>query len=154
MPSTSTSSTAAASTGRPARTNCSTARTITRSIISLAAGMPPAAMMSRTAAPAEVTEGKSTRIVRTAGGLRVSRTHTFVTTPRVPSPPTMNPRRSYPGGSGAAPPTVSTSPSGSTISTPRMCCEVTPDARQWGPPALVATLPPMLQAAWLEGSGA
>ena len=37
---------------------------------------------------------------------------------------------------------------------PSTCWAVTPDARQWGPPALVATLPPIEQACWLEGSGA
>ena len=37
---------------------------------------------------------------------------------------------------------------------PRTCWAVTPEARQWGPPAFVATLPPIEHACWLEGSGA
>ena len=92
--------------------------------------------------------------MQTSGGLRIRRTVTSVTTPRVPSPPTTKPRRSYPGGSGAVPPSRSTSPSASTISMPSTCWAVTPEARQCGPPALVATLPPIEQACWLEGSGA
>ena len=31
---------------------------------------------------------------------------------------------------------------------------VTPDARQWGPPAFVATLPPIVHACCDDGSGA
>ncbi len=31
---------------------------------------------------------------------------------------------------------------------------VTPCSRQWGPPELLATLPPMVHDCWLEGSGA
>lgn len=94
VPSTSTSSTAAASSESPAPTNASTACTMVRSIISMAAGMTPVPMMSRTAAPAAATVSKSASMVATAGGFRVSRTQTLVTTPSVPSPPTMNPRRS------------------------------------------------------------
>ena len=65
-----------------------------RSIISIAAGMTPAAMMPPTASPAARTVGKSSSIVRTSAGVRVRRTVTSVTTPSVPSPPTTNPRRS------------------------------------------------------------
>ena len=94
VPSTSTSSIAAASTGRSAWTNASTATVISRSIISIAAGITPAAMIAPTASPAALTVGKSSSMVRTSGGLRISRTVTSVTTPSVPSPPTTKPRRS------------------------------------------------------------
>ena len=94
VPSTSTSRIAAASTGRSAWTKASTATVISRSIISIAAGITPAAMIPPTASPAERTVGKSSSMVRTSGGLRIRRTVTSVTTPSVPSPPTTNPRRS------------------------------------------------------------
>src|SRR5918993_1435255 len=35
-----------------------------------------------------------------------------------------------------------------------MCEAVTPSARQWGPPELLATLPPIEHVCWLLGSGA
>ena len=44
-------------------------------------------------------------------------------------------------------------PSGSTTSSRTMWLVVTPYLRQCGPPAFSATLPPTVQAAWLEGSG-
>ena len=65
-----------------------------RSIISMAAGMIPAAMIPPTASPAARTAGKSRSMVRTSGGLRIRRTVTSVTIPSVPSPPTTKPRRS------------------------------------------------------------
>ena len=42
----------------------------------------------------------------------------------------------------------------STISSPRTWFVVVPYLRVCGPPAFSATLPPMVQACWLEGSGA
>ena len=47
-----------------------------------------------------------------------------------------------------------TVPSGSTTSRPSTWLLVTPYFRQCTPPEFSATLPPMLQATWLEGSGA
>ena len=42
----------------------------------------------------------------------------------------------------------------STMRTPSRLFVVTPYFRQCAPPELVATLPPRVQAIWLEGSGA
>ena len=77
-----------------------------------------------------------------------------MTTPRVPSEPTTTPRRSRPIGSGAGEPNITTSPSAVTISTASTWLTVEPSARQCGPPELLATFPPMVQAAWEDGSGA
>ena len=77
-----------------------------------------------------------------------------VAIPMVPSLPTKSPRRSYPSGSGSTPPSTVTVPSGRTTSMATTCAEVTPSARQCGPPELLATLPPIVQACWEDGSGA
>ena len=45
-------------------------------------------------------------------------------------------------------------PSCCTITSPWMCLVVVPCLKQCGPPEFSATLPPMVQAFWLEGSGA
>ena len=74
VPSTSTSSTAAASTGRSAWTNARRPIVMRWSIISIAAGITPAAMMPPTASPAARTVGKSSSIVRTSAGVRIRRT--------------------------------------------------------------------------------
>jgi hypothetical protein len=60
----------------------------------MAAGTTPSAMISLTVAPASATVAKSSRIVRTAGGLGMSRAQILVTMPIVPSLPTIRPRRS------------------------------------------------------------
>ena len=57
------------------------------SIISIAAGSTPAAMIAEVAAPAWSVDSKPTSRVRTSSGSRVSRTVASVTTPRVPSEP-------------------------------------------------------------------
>ena len=74
--------------------------------------------------------------------------------PNVPSEPTKAETRSYPGASAAAPPSSTTSPSGSTTSSARMWFVVTPYLSVCGPPLFSATLPPIVQAFWLDGSGA
>ena len=114
----------------------------------------PAAMMSEMQLVQSSTLAKMPSRVRYASGLRVSRTHAFVTSPKVPSLPTMVPVRSYPGPSSHGPPTTTTFPSGITISTPRMWFTVTPYLSVCGPPLFVATFPPMVHAPWLLGSGA
>ena len=114
----------------------------------------PAAMMPLTVAAPSSTVGKSSSIVRTTGGFGVSRTQIAVAIPHIPSLPTNAPRRSYPVGSGSSPPSTATLPSGSTTSTARMWLDVTPSARQCGPPELFATLPPIVHVCWLLGSGA
>ena len=58
------------------------------SIISMAAGRMPAAMIPDTASPAWSVDGKAARKVRVASGLRSRRTVTSVTMPSVPSEPT------------------------------------------------------------------
>ena len=65
-----------------------------RSIISMAAGTIPAAMMRDTAWPASSVEGKVAKMVRVASGLRRIRSTTSVTMPSVPSLPTSAPVRS------------------------------------------------------------
>ena len=64
------------------------------SIISIAAGMTPAPMIADTAAPASSVVAKAASRVRTASGVRVSFTVTWVAMPRVPSDPTKAPNRS------------------------------------------------------------
>ena len=54
----------------------------------------------------------------------------------------------------STPPVSTTEPSGRTSSTPRTWLTVTPYLSVCGPPELVATLPPIVQAPWLDGSGA
>jgi hypothetical protein len=44
--------------------------------------------------------------------------------------------------------------SGSTTSSSSTCGLVVPYFSVWGPPLFSATLPPIVQADWLEGSGA
>ncbi len=110
--------------------------------------------MPVTVAAQSLTVVKSSSIVRTAAGRGVSRTHTAVTIPSVPSDPTTTPRRSSPANSGASDPTRTTSPFGSTTSSASTWAEVTPYARQCGPPAFVFTLPPIEEVCWLDGSGA
>ena len=45
-------------------------------------------------------------------------------------------------------------PSISTMRTPRTLLVVTPYLRQCAPPEFMAMLPPIVQASWLDGSGA
>ena len=88
------------------------------------------------------------------GGLWRRRTVTSVTTPSRPSEPVTRPKRSRPPGSSALPPKRTRLPSRSASSTPRRLFVVRPYFRQWMPPEFSATLPPMVQATWLDGSGA
>ena len=46
------------------------------------------------------------------------------------------------------------SPSGSTTVSPVTWLTVKPFLRQWAPPEFSATLPPIVQTCWLDGSGA
>ena len=46
------------------------------------------------------------------------------------------------------------SPSTVTIFRPSRLLAVTPYFRQWAPPEFMLTLPPIMQASWLDGSGA
>ena len=87
-------STASASSGKPKLNAASTACRIVLSIISRAAGMMPAEMMALIVLVASSIESKTPSIVRTAWGSGVIRTQILVTTPNVPSAPTMTPVRS------------------------------------------------------------
>ena len=77
-----------------------------------------------------------------------------VTIPSVPSLPTNAPTQSKPGAKPVALPSSQQVPSGSTTSSPTTCWVVVPYFRVWGPPEFSATLPPSVQASWLDGSGA
>ena len=154
-PSSSISSTAAASRGYSSTPKESlTAWMQGRSIISMPAGSTPALVISRTASPAASIEAKSASSTATVSGARNSRSVMAVAMPRVPSLPMNTPRRSRPPISGRPPPRVVTLPSGNTTSMASTWLLVTPYFRQCTPPEFSATLPPMLQATWLEGSGA
>ena len=113
----------------------------------------PAAMTAETASLAARTVGKSASSVRTLAGTGSSRTVISVAMPNIPSLPTKRPTRSGPHGSPCGEPSTTVEPSGSTTSSCTMWLVVTPYLRQCGPPAFSATLPPTVQAAWLEGSG-
>ncbi len=110
--------------------------------------------MAETQAPACSLDGKPISSARAVAGLRSSRTVTSVTMPRSPSEPVTTPSRSYPSQSSALPPSRTISPDISTSSTPVMLLVVSPYFRQCTPPEFSATLPPMVQAIWLDGSGA
>ncbi len=93
-------------------------------------------------------------MVRTLSGFGVSRTVSSTVTAKVPSEPMKNPRRSKPGASSPSAPRRATSPVGRTTFISMMWFVVIPYLRQCAPPEFSAALPPMVQAAWLEGSGA
>ncbi len=97
---------------------------------------------------------KSKSIVLMVCGTGIRRTQISVTTASVPSLPITSDSRSTSGESQASPPSVITRPSASTATTPSVWFSVTPYLRQWGPPALVATLPPMVLTCCDAGSGA
>ena len=103
--------------GNPGCTAASAAWRASASIISMAAGTIPAAMMSDTAAPAASMLSKAASSVCTASGFLRIRTVTLVTTASVPSEPMTSPSRSGPGVSASAPPNCTIAPSGSTAST-------------------------------------
>ena len=67
---------------------------LSRSIISTAAGMIPAAMIRLTASPASSIEWNAASSVCTASGRRTIRSVTFVAIPSIPSDPTNTPARS------------------------------------------------------------
>ena len=124
------------------------------SIISIAAGTIPAAMMADTAAPPALVLSNAASRQVTASGSGVSFTTILVTMPSVPSDPVNAPIRSYPGLAPVPSPSQTSSPSGVTISSPITWCTVKPCLRQCAPPEFSATLPPTEQTTWLDGSGA
>ena len=125
------------------------------SIISIAAGSTPAAMIADTASPAASTVWKPASRVRTASGRGSSRS---VTSGRhaeraLAADEGAHAGRS-PGYSTAAATELLGRPSGSTTSSPVTWFTVKPYLRQCAPPEFSATLPPMVHADWLDGSGA
>src|SRR4029077_10090869 len=92
--------------------------------------------------------------VVTASGILVSFTTILVTMPSVPSEPVNMPTRSYPVVTPVPSPSQVSSPDGVTTSRPVTWCTVNPCLRQCAPPEFSATLPPIEQTTWLDGSGA
>src|SRR3984957_17254615 len=124
------------------------------SIISQAAGMVPAAIVSDTARPPSLVLAYAASRVCTTSGTGISLTTILVTMPSVPSEPVNAPSRSYPVVTPVPSPSQASSPDGVTISTPVTWCTVKPYLRQCAPPEFSATLPPTEQTTWLDGSGA
>ncbi len=114
----------------------------------------PAAMTWATASPALRTSSKLAMMQRASCGLGTSLTVTSVITASMPSLPTISAIRSSPAASSAAAPNSTASPSIVKPRTASTLCSVMPYFRQCTPPEFSATLPPMLQAIWLLGSGA
>ena len=121
------------------------------SIISIADGRIPAAIVCETASPAASVEWNAASSVRTDSATRTIRTVTRTAIPSVPSEPTKTPSRSGPSSSRES---VTSSPSGSTTSAATTWFTVKPYLRQCAPPEFSATLPPIVQTCWLDGSGA
>ena len=134
--------------------DASTALTQAWSIISMAAGTMPAAMIPLTASLAARIEGKAASRVRTAAGSGSRRRVISVAMPNIPSLPTKSPTRSGPHASPLREPSRTSSAFGRRTSSAATWLVVTPYLRQCGPPAFSATLPPSVHALWLEGSGA
>ena len=124
------------------------------SIISKPAGMMPAAITEATASPALRMSSKLAMMQRANWGLGTSLTVTSVTTASMPSLPMTTASKSKPGASKAVLPKVTAWPSMVKPLTCKMLCRVKPYFRQCTPPEFSATLPPMVQAIWLDGSGA
>ena len=117
--------------------------------------MMPAAITLATASPAWRTSSKLAMMQRATCGLGTSFTVTSTITASMPSLPTSSAQQVVAGrverlgaeGPPARRPTVKPR----TRST---LCRVRPYLRQCTPPEFSATLPPMVQAIWLLGSGA
>ena len=123
-------------------------------MISIADAPIPAATIPETAAPAASIESKAASTVRTDSGRRSTRSVISVAIPSVPSEPTNAPSRSGPGDSRDA-----AEPHGLAVREARRASPVTwltvnPYLRQCAPPEFSATLPPIVQTCWLDGSGA
>ena len=113
-----------------------------------------ARMIAVTARHEDTTSGKIARSVSTASGIGTSRTQTRVTTPSVPSLPTTAPTRSR-SGANARRPAEHERPRrpAARARRPSTWFVVVPYLSVCGPPEFSATLPPIVQAAWLDGIG-
>ena len=127
---------------------------MTRSISSRAAGTIPEAIMAETVFATSFRLENTASMVLFAGGLGISLTMISVIIPRVPSEPHKSLVRSKPVTFlSVFPPVLISSPSGRTNSIPMRESLVTPYFTAFGPPALRATFPPMVETSMLAGSG-
>ncbi len=118
------------------------------------AGTTPLPISASIPAPPASTPAKSAAIGSAASGAGMSRSQAAVTIPSVPSEPVKRPTRSYPATLfRTGPPVVTTSPGGITASIPVTHARVVPYLNAWGPPAFVATLPPICDCSAAPGSG-
>ena len=124
------------------------------SIISSPAGTMPAAMIAATASPAWRTSAKLAMMQRAVSATGSSLTVTSKITASMPSLPITAASRSRPGASSESPPNSTASPAAVKPRTLRTLCSVRPYFRQCTPPEFSATLPPIVHAIWLLGSGA
>ena len=116
--------------------------------------MMPAPMSAATAWPALRTSSKLARMARACKGLGTSLTVTSMVTASMPSEPMTTASKSSPGASSASEPNSTGWPSTMKPRTRSTLCSVSPYFRQCMPPEFSATLPPMVQAILLLGSGA
>ena len=116
--------------------------------------MMPPAITAATAAPADSTVAKLAMMQRAIAGRGRSLTVTSMMTASMPSLPTTSGSRSRPAASGASEPNSTAWPSAVNPRTRSTLCKVRPYLRQWTPPEFSATLPPIVHAIWLDGSGA
>ncbi len=116
--------------------------------------MMPRAMTFATALPADSMVGKLAMMQRASSGFGTSFTVTSVVIASMPSLPITIARRSRPAASSASEPNSTGSPCAVKPRTRSTLCSVMPYFRQCTPPEFSATLPPMVQAIWLLGSGA
>ena len=137
-------------------TAASAARMASASIISIAAGTMPARDDVRHGAPAGVdrVERREQRLHRFRASAGSGRS-TFVTIAERAFRSDRAARAGpVPARRAIGLPMSTRSPSGSTASTPSTWCTVKPYLRQCAPPEFSATLPPIEQTCWLDGSGA
>ena len=111
-------------------------------------------MIDATASPALAMSSKLAIRQRATRGLGSSLTVTSMITASMPSLPTTSASRSRPGASSASAPNSIGSPSTVKPRTFSTLCSVRPYFRQCTPPEFSATLPPIVHAIWLDGSGA
>ena len=111
-------------------------------------------MIAATAFAACSHSANPATITRAHSGRGSNFTVISVIAPSMPSDPVMSASRSKPALSSASLPISSISPAIVATRKRRMLWTVSPYLRQCTPPAFSATLPPMLHAIWLEGSGA
>src|SRR5690606_11440242 len=112
------------------------------------------AVVRTTAVQAAPRSANVATSVVAGGGSGIRRSTILVMTPSVPSLPTNSFMSDSPAASlSSLPPSSTTLPSASTTSSPSTWSVVAPYLTQHRPPALVATLPPIVENVKLAGSG-